>query len=70
MLGVLDEVGQTAGVVQKLPHGDPVAVRQEVRQPLGDGGIEAQSPFADQLQHDGGDEGLGDAPDPVPGGGP
>jgi hypothetical protein len=53
-------VGQTAGVVEQLPDGD---ADRGVGQDGAHGGLEADPALGDELQHDGRDEGLGDARD-------
>ena len=57
---VVGVVVQPAGVLQQLPHGDPL-VRQQTRQVPLDRRVQLHPAFGDELQHDGGDERLGDA---------
>ena len=64
--GVVGVVEDPAGVVEQLPHGDRGAVRDQTGQPPLDRVVQPQRALADQLQHHGGDQRLGDAADPEP----
>jgi hypothetical protein len=61
---VVFEVGEPARVVEQLPDGDLVAVRDESRKPALDAVSEAELAFADELENDGCGVGLGEARDP------
>jgi hypothetical protein len=59
---------EAAGLVQQHPYGDLVPERagQQPGQIAGDRRVEPDAVLAGELQHRGGDEGLGDTADPVP----
>jgi len=73
--GVLDGgqaggLGQSAGVVQQLPHGDLCAVAEQAGQVPGGRVVQAEPALGGQLQRHGGDVGLGEAGDAEPVSGP
>jgi hypothetical protein len=54
-------VGHAAGVIEQLAEGDLLAVGQDPRQPTVQAVLQRQPALRDQLQHDGGDQRLGQA---------
>src|SRR4029079_10812774 len=63
---VVDIVGEPGRVPEELPDGDLVPARKEARHPPSDGVVETQLDVTDEVEHEGFDERLRDAPGAEP----